>query len=111
MIASINPANGETLRTFEELTGAQIEDKLTRAEKAYRSYRHISFQDRARWLMKAAEILDAEKDRLGRIMTQEMGKTIASARAEAAKCATGCRYYAENGERLLAEEPVKMDSG
>jgi len=108
MIASINPATGETLRTFDALTGAEIEDKLAKAEAAYRSYRRTPLTDRARWLLAAAEILEAEKDRLGRIMTLEMGKTIASARAEAAKCATGCRYYAERGEKLLADEPVDI---
>jgi succinate-semialdehyde dehydrogenase / glutarate-semialdehyde dehydrogenase len=108
MIASINPATGETLRTFDALTAAQVEDKLARSEKAWRSYRRTKFADRARWLAAAAEILESEKDQLGRIMTLEMGKTIVSARAEAAKCATGCRYYVEHGERLLADEPVEI---
>src|SRR5271157_2978533 len=106
MIASINPATGATLRTFEPLAEGQIEDRVRRAAAAYQAYRRTTFADRARWLTAAAEILESEKDRLGRIMTLEMGKTIASARAEAAKCATGCRYYAEHGERLLADEPV-----
>ena len=111
MIASINPATGETLRTFEELTETQIEEKLGRAEAVYADYRRTSIADRARRLTAAAEILEAEKDRLGRIMTLEMGKTIVSARAEAAKCATACRYYAEHGERLLADEPVDAGAG
>jgi len=111
MIASINPATGDTLRTFDALSGEQIDDKLARAERAYRSYRQTSFADRARWLAAAAEILESEKGRLGRIMTLEMGKTIGSARAEAAKCATACRYYVEHGERLLADEPVDAGSG
>ena len=95
MIASINPATGETLRTFDELNGAQIEEKLARAERAYRKHRRTSFAERARWLIAAAEILESEKDRFGRIMTLEMGKPIGAARAEAAKCASACRYYAE----------------
>jgi succinate-semialdehyde dehydrogenase / glutarate-semialdehyde dehydrogenase len=111
VIASINPATGETLRTFEELSERQIEEKLARAEAVYADYRRTSIADRARWLLAAAEIVEAEKDRLGRIMTLEMGKTIASARAEAAKCAAACRYYAEHGERLLADEPVDAGAG
>ncbi len=111
MIASINPATGETLRTFEPFTDTQVDDALARADAAYRKYRHTSLQDRSRWLLAAAEILEQEKDRLGRIMTLEMGKTLVSARAEAAKCATACRYYAEHGERLLADEPVAIDPG
>ena len=106
MIASINPATGETLRIFDPLTESQIEDRLRRAAAAYQTYRRTSFAERARWLSAAAEILESEKDRLGRIMTLEMGKPIGAARAEAAKCALACRYYAEHGERLLADEPV-----
>ncbi|HWC96909.1 MAG TPA: NAD-dependent succinate-semialdehyde dehydrogenase [Candidatus Sulfopaludibacter sp.] len=111
MIASINPATGETLKTFPALTADQLEDKLARADRAWRSYRRTPFADRARWLAAAAEILTAEKDRLGRIMTLEMGKTIASARAEAAKCATACTYYVEHGEQLLADEAVDAGGG
>ena len=111
MIASINPATGETLRTFEPLSDSQLEEKISRAVAAYRSYRSTSFTDRARWLVRAAQILDAEKDTFGRLMTLEMGKPIAAARAEAAKCALGCRYYAENGERLLADEMIDAGGG
>ncbi len=111
MIASINPANGETVRVFEPLTDSQVEEKLARAQAAYAVHRRTSIADRVRWLTAAAEILESEKDRLGRIMTLEMGKPIGAARAEAAKCATGCRYYAEHGERLLADDPVDLGSG
>jgi succinate-semialdehyde dehydrogenase/glutarate-semialdehyde dehydrogenase len=111
MIASINPATGETERTFEALTGSQIDEKIARADAAYRKYRRTSFAERARWLEAAAEILESEKDKFGRTMTLEMGKTIGAARAEAAKCATACRFYAEHGERLLADEPVDAGPG
>ena len=111
MIASINPATGETLRTFEPLTEGQIEDRLRRAEAAYQAYRRTSFAERARWLNAAAEILESEKERLGRVMTLEMGKPIGGARAEAAKCALACRYYVEHGERLLADEPLDAGAG
>jgi succinate-semialdehyde dehydrogenase/glutarate-semialdehyde dehydrogenase len=111
MIASVNPATGETLRTFEPLSDEQVDAALARSDAAWRSYRHTALADRARWLTAAADILEQEKDRLGRIMTLEMGKPIGAARAEAAKCATACRYYAEHGERLLADEPVDAGSG
>jgi succinate-semialdehyde dehydrogenase/glutarate-semialdehyde dehydrogenase len=111
MIASINPATGETLRTFEALTDAQVDDKIARADAAYRKLRQTSFAERAAWLKAAAEILESEKDQLGRIMTLEMGKPIGAARAEAAKCALGCRFYAEHGERLLADEPLDAGPG
>lgn len=111
VIATINPATGETLQTFEPLTDAQIDEKLGRAEQAFRRYRHTLLADRARWLAAAAGILEAEKDRLGRIMTLEMGKPIAAARGEAAKCALACRYYAEHGQKLMADEPVDAGAG
>jgi succinate-semialdehyde dehydrogenase / glutarate-semialdehyde dehydrogenase len=111
MIATVNPATGEMVRAFEPLTDSQIEDKLRRAAEAYRRYRRTSVADRARWLSRAAEILESEKERLGKIMTLEMGKPLKAAIAEAAKCALGCRYYVEHGERLLAEEPVDAGSG
>jgi succinate-semialdehyde dehydrogenase/glutarate-semialdehyde dehydrogenase len=111
VIASINPATGETLQTYEALTNAQLDDRLARADRAYRTYRRTSLAERARWLAAAAEILESDKDRLGRIMTLEMGKPIGAARAEAAKCALACRYYGEHGERLLADEPVEAGAG
>jgi succinate-semialdehyde dehydrogenase/glutarate-semialdehyde dehydrogenase len=111
VIASINPATGETVRTFDALTDAQIGDKLARADHAYQMYRHTSFADRGRWLTAAAEILESERDRIGRIMTLEMGKPIVAARAESAKCALACRYYAEHGEKLLSDEPVDAGAG
>src|SRR5689334_5910451 len=111
MIASVNPATGEVVRRFEPLTAAQLEDKLARGDKAYQSYRRTSFADRAKWLTRAADILEKDRDRLGRIMTLEMGKPIAAARAEAAKCALACRYYVEHGAALLADEPVNVGAG
>ena len=111
MIATVNPATGEVVRRFEPLNDREIEDKLACADRAYQSYRRTGFAERARWLTRAAEILEADRDRLGRLMTLEMGKPITAARAEAAKCALACRYYVEHGERLLADETVDMGAG
>src|ERR1019366_2088990 len=111
MIASMNPATGAIWRTLEPLTEDQLEDRLRRAATAYQAYRRTSFADRARWLNAAADILESEKDRLGRVMTLEMGKNIGAARAEVVKCAGTCRYYVEHGERLLADEPVEAGAG
>ena len=85
MIATVNPATGETIRTFEALTESELDDKLKRAATAFESYRHTSFRDRARWMSCAAEILEKEKEEFGRLMTLEMGKTLKSAIDEAAK--------------------------
>ncbi|MDQ6695819.1 MAG: NAD-dependent succinate-semialdehyde dehydrogenase [Chloroflexota bacterium] len=109
-IATTNPATGETVRTFEALDDVQIEQKLQQAAQAFQLYRKTSFAQRRGNLLRAAEILESEKAEFGRIITTEMGKTLKSAVAEVVKCAWGCRYYAENGERLLADEAVETDA-
>jgi succinate-semialdehyde dehydrogenase / glutarate-semialdehyde dehydrogenase len=106
-IATINPATGELIKSFEPLTEAQIEEKLQLAASAFRKHRQTSFADRAKRMMRAAEILEAEKDECARLMTLEMGKPLKAAVAEALKCATGCRFYAENAEKFLADEVIE----
>jgi len=108
-IASTNPATGELLQSFDALTEAQIDEKLATAAAAFRSYRTTTFAERAEWLRRAADILDAEADALGRLATLEMGKTLASAVAEVGKCAKGCRWYAEHTEAVLADQPHPFD--
>jgi succinate-semialdehyde dehydrogenase / glutarate-semialdehyde dehydrogenase len=110
-IATINPATGKTIRTFEAFSAARVSECLDRAGSAYRAHRRTTFADRAQRMQKVAALLDAECRELGRLMTLEMGKPIGAAIAEAEKCATACRYYADNAERFLADEPVKMESG
>jgi succinate-semialdehyde dehydrogenase/glutarate-semialdehyde dehydrogenase len=109
-IASINPATGELLRSFEPLSESAIEAKIQTAASVFPKFRKLPFADRARMMNKTADILEAEKDALGRLMTTEMGKTLSSAVAEAAKCATACRYYAENAEHFLADEVVETSA-
>jgi len=105
-IATVNPATGELVRSFEPLSNAQIEEKLQRAAEMFPKFRRLSFAQRAAMMNRAAQILEAEKEALGRLMTIEMGKTLQSAIAEAVKCASACRYYAENAERFLAPEDI-----
>ena len=106
MIATINPATGDIVATFDPLTESQLDEKLARAAEAFRAYRRTTLAERAVWMRRAAEILETEQDALARIMTLEMGKPLGAARAEAAKCATACRYYVEHAARLLADELV-----
>src|SRR5271157_5502342 len=106
-IATINPATGELLKSFEPISETQIEQKLQRAAAAFRVYRQTSFADRATKMMRAADILEKEKDECAHLMTLEMGKPLKAAVAEALKCATGCRYYAEHAEQFLADEIVE----
>ena len=106
-IATINPATGELVKKFEPLSDALVGEKISKAAKAFRGFRKSSFADRARWMIKAAEILEAEKDPIGRLMTLEMGKTLGSAIAEAEKCAVACRYYAEHAPQFMADEIIE----
>jgi len=106
-IATINPATGQVIKSFEPLTAAEIEAKLQKAIETFASYRHVPFTQRAQWMLKAAGILENEKEAFAKVMTTEMGKTLRSAVDEAAKCAWVCRYYAENAEKFLADELVE----
>ena len=106
-IASVNPANGKVLKTFEALSDSWVDAKIGRAASTFPSFQRLPFTQRGRWMMKAAEILENEKEELGRLMTMEMGKPLRSAIEEAVKCAWACRYYAENAERFLADEAVE----
>lgn len=105
-IASINPHTGATLATFDALSDSEIDAKLERAAQTFQSYRRTPPAERAGLLLRVAELLDAEQERIGRLMTAEMGKLLQAARDEAAKCAWGCRYYAEHGAEFLADEPA-----
>jgi succinate-semialdehyde dehydrogenase / glutarate-semialdehyde dehydrogenase len=106
-IASINPATGQLLKSFEPLSDSQIDERLERAAAAFYKYRKVPFAERARMMTRAAQILEAEKEALARLMTVEMGKPVRAAVEEAVKCAWACRYYAENAERFLADEIVE----
>jgi succinate-semialdehyde dehydrogenase/glutarate-semialdehyde dehydrogenase len=108
-ISTVNPATGEEVKTFEALSEGKIDEKIQRAADTFREYKNTSFAERARQMMRAAEILEEEAEDFGRLMTSEMGKTIAAATAEAQKCARGCRYYAENAETFLADEEVELE--
>ena len=105
-IATINPATGQTVKTFDEMSEADVERALAAATAAHASYRLTSFADRAGWMRRAADILDDERDQIAAMMTTEMGKTLAAAKGEVAKCATACRYYAEHAAEFLADEPA-----
>ncbi len=105
-IAVINPATGETVKTFEPLSDAELEARLAAAAEAARSYRHTTFGERATWMRAAADLLERDLEEVGRLMTSEMGKTLVAAKAEAKKCATACRFYADHAAAFLADEPA-----
>ncbi len=108
-IATINPATGETLKTYEPLSEEALEEKIGRAAAAWVTYRRTTAEQRSGWLRAAADALDADTDTIAEVMTTEMGKTLAAAKAEAAKCVKGLRWYAEHGPAFL--EPERRDAG
>ncbi len=109
-IATVNPATGETLKTFTALTDAELAVKLGRSDQTFREYRQTSFAQRAIWLNQVADRVEAEAVKFGKIITEEMGKPIKAAIAEVKKCASVCRYYAENGETFLSPTYTETDA-
>ena len=109
-ITSINPATGETIKSFEALSDSELDEKLERSAETFREYRRSSFAERAAKMIEAAAILERGKKHFGETMTVEMGKPIKAAIAEAEKCAWVCRYYAENAERFLSHEAVHTNA-
>ncbi|MPZ28769.1 MAG: NADP-dependent succinic semialdehyde dehydrogenase [Micromonosporaceae bacterium] len=105
-IATTNPATGELLKAFDPLPEPELADRLAQAQAGFEALRGASFGQRAGWLRAAADRLDADADRVASTMTTEMGKTLAAARGEVAKCARACRFFAEHAERFLADEPA-----
>jgi succinate-semialdehyde dehydrogenase/glutarate-semialdehyde dehydrogenase len=109
-IATVNPATGETLKTYDALGAEEIERRLAAAETAFRTHRTTTFAERGLLMRRAADLLEEDQPDIARVMTTEMGKPIKQARAEAAKCAKAMRWYADRAEELLAdEEPAAVD--
>ncbi len=104
--ATINPATGKTEKEFPAHTPEEVEAILDRAVAAFAEYKKTTYAERSRHLVTAAELLEGEVPDLARILTTEMGKTFAAAKAEVSKCAVGLRWFADNAEALLADEPI-----
>ncbi|CAN5304658.1 NAD-dependent succinate-semialdehyde dehydrogenase [soil metagenome] len=109
-LTTVNPATGEILHTYETLSNGELDERIGRAAAAFERHRRTSFEERAEKLTRAAAILESEARSFGELMTREMGKPIAAAVAEAVKCARACRFYAENGAELLADEAIETDA-
>jgi succinate-semialdehyde dehydrogenase/glutarate-semialdehyde dehydrogenase len=110
-LASINPATGELLREYEPNSAQELESKLVRAQAAFELYRRTSFAERAGMMTRGAELLERDKHLLAKTMTLEMGKPIRASVKEVEKCASGCRFYADNAARFLADEEVTASDG
>jgi succinate-semialdehyde dehydrogenase/glutarate-semialdehyde dehydrogenase len=107
---SRNPATGERLATFETLTSGDLEARLTRAARAFASWKTTTFDERARLMRSLADRLEQRADEFGRLMTLEMGKPVAAGRDEAVKCARGCRFYADRAAEFLADEHIPTEA-
>lgn len=110
IFCSVNPATGETLAEFAAHTATEVEARIARAAAAAPGWRRTPVAQRAAMVARLAELLERDKDRLGRMMTLEMGKPLRAAIEEAAKCAAGCRYYAEHGPDMVADHGIE-DAG
>ena len=110
-IATIDPATGQQVRAYEAHDAGEIERRLARAAAAFQRHRRTGMVERRVWMTRAADLLDAERERTARLMTQEMGKPIRAARAEVEKCALTCRHYAEHAEAMLADEDAPATTG
>jgi succinate-semialdehyde dehydrogenase/glutarate-semialdehyde dehydrogenase len=109
-IATINPATGETVETFEAHDADEIERRIAEADAAHEALRSTTFAQRAEWMRRAADVLEADVTEVARMLTIEMGKPLAQAEAEALKCAKNMRFYAEHAEEFLADEPLANPS-
>ncbi|MFE9917313.1 NADP-dependent succinic semialdehyde dehydrogenase [Micromonospora sp. NPDC005553] len=109
-IATTNPATGQVLKTYEAMSTEQLDDAIERTDLAFHQLRATTVDQRAQWMNAAADLLDAERDEIARIMTTEMGKTYVAAQAEVTKCATAARFYADRAPAFLADEPADADA-
>jgi succinate-semialdehyde dehydrogenase/glutarate-semialdehyde dehydrogenase len=109
-IESRNPATGAVLRVYPEMDAAAVDAALAESQAAFLRWRARPVAERAALLGRAAEVLDADRDRFARLMVEEMGKPIRQARAEVEKCAWCCRFYATEGPAFLAPREVTTDA-
>jgi succinate-semialdehyde dehydrogenase/glutarate-semialdehyde dehydrogenase len=105
-IATLNPATGEVEREFEEYTPDQVEERLAKADEAFRTLKRTTFAQRAEWMRRAADLIEADLEPLAETLTREMGRPVSGSRAEVQKCAKGMRFYADHAEQFLADEPL-----
>ena len=110
-ITAVNPATEETVETYEPATEADVEDALSRADEAFDSWRDRPIREREAHLERVAELLRERTDEYAELMTREMGKPIAQARAEVEKCAWGCEHYAQHASAYLSAEHYASPPG
>ena len=109
-LQAVNPATGEVVASYDEMTPAAVSEAIDRTHDAFRGWRRRSFAERARPMRAVAQLLRTEAGSLARLMAREMGKPMREGVGEAQKCALACDFYADNAERFLAREPVATEA-
>jgi succinate-semialdehyde dehydrogenase/glutarate-semialdehyde dehydrogenase len=109
-IESINPATGEKIKSYPEMSPAEVKEIIEKVHEEFQRWRNTDFSMRSSRMKKAAEILRKNKDEYAHLMALEMGKPVAQGRGETEKCAWVCDYYAENAEKFLTEEIIPSDA-
>ncbi len=110
MLKSINPFTGEVIKEYPVMSQEEVDEIIVKADAAFNGWKRTGFEERSELMKRAGEILRERKNEFARLMTEEMGKPIAQAVAEAEKCAWVCDYYAENAERFLSDEIIETDA-
>lgn len=110
-LESINPKNKKLIKAFDELSQSQVDQKLSKAEKAFAELKEASFADKKKWMKQVAGILRERKAEFAQIITDEVGKTLSASEAEVEKCAATCDFYADNAEEFLSPEKIESDAG
>lgn len=110
MIQSVNPANNQVIKTYQEISDVELSEVLSKMRNAFEDWKTKSFDYRASLMKTAGEILRSKREEFSKLMTLEMGKPIVQSRAEIDKCAWVCDYYAENGEKFLKDEIIQTDA-
>jgi succinate-semialdehyde dehydrogenase/glutarate-semialdehyde dehydrogenase len=109
-IATINPATGELLESFEPMDAIAVEARLATAAAGAAHWAQSTFVERSRLLVTAAELLAGEVPDIAQTITIEMGKPFAQAKGEVAKCAHGFRWFAEHAEAMLTDREIAVDA-
>jgi len=109
-LRSVNPATGNTLQSFVEMTEDEVNAIIESVHGAFNGWRKTSFSFRAERMKEVAHLLRDRKEEFGTLMTEEMGKPINQSKAEAEKCAWVCEYYADNAEKFLANKDIATEA-
>jgi len=109
-IQAINPASGDVVGTYDEMTPRDVMSIVEKAHAAFNDWRRVPYVERAEPMRRAAEILRRDVREFAQLMAREMGKPVRDGVAEANKCASVCDYFAGNAEKFLARENVATEA-